>query len=389
MKTEEGKHIDYKLTLDLGSEKEKVEVIKELVAFANSGGGKIVFGQDKDSRTGVDASHVDALDSAKCSDQIRKYTGLESFELKHETESLQNGKFIHTLVVPRSQNLIVMSRDGSWKGFDPKKDKPLFGKGDVWVRHSSKTERLSNEDVRQWADGIRADEREKFLSRLNTVISLPEGFDVVAPSGTRIESPKDLLANACSRRQRDPANLLNGDELLWVFQNRAGMTFQEPELSILLASALRRNATLFWWLTLIDDASPMVLAELFNAINGNDRDKSDAARSVLDLAAIYADEKNLRDILKLLRTSRYAHFRSAADSWVSRSSLHASIVSRVKKAEFGKTKLVDLSAIELEKIATQLASDLFVKAENISSNQLGKVNRVIWFKQKGRLVEQV
>lgn len=385
---EEGSNIDYKLTLDINSEREKLEMIKDIVAIANSGGGKIVYGENHESQPGVDNSVVSVLDSARCADQIKKYTGVKNFELKHETKSVTGSRFIVTLVIPPSQQLIVMSREGSWKGFNNKDDKLLFNEGDIWVRHSSKTERISNDDIRNWIDAIRLDEREKILSRISTLVKLPEGsaIEVVSSTGKIIESPKDLLANACLRRRRDPAHLLAGGDLLWVFRDRGRMTFTQEELGLVIASSLRRNPTLYWWLTLLDEPSQLLIDELFKAINGTDRDKSDASRSVIELASIYADEQTLRELLKALRSSDYAHFKTAAEAWESRSQMRSSIAARMMKAKIGKTLLRNLQLSELESLATETASSAFSKT-GASSKSLGGISRVIWFKKKGHLLE--
>lgn len=386
---EEGKNIDYKLTLDISSEREKLEVIKDVIAIANSGGGKIVFGQNHEAQPGVDKFVVVALDSAKCSDQIKKFTGLPAFDLTHGVETVAEGRFILTLVIPPSQHLVVMSREGSWRGFDNKNDKLLFNEGDVLVRHSSKTERISNDDIRKWSDAIRADEREKILSRISTLVKLPEGstIEVVSSAGKVIESPKDLLANACLRRRRDRGHLLTADDLLWVFQHRQGMALTDEELGLVIASSLRRNPSLYWWLTQIEEPSQLLLDELFYAINGTDRDKSDASRSVIELASFYADETNLREILKALRSSSYAHFRAVARTWVSREAMNSSILTRIKNTNLDKRPLLQMPLNDLELLATDVAVSLFSKLSR-SSAGLGRINRVIWYKKKGHLLQK-
>jgi hypothetical protein len=384
---QEGRNIEHKLSLDPSSEKDKVELVKLIVAFANSGGGEIVFGKNHEKTIGVNTAIVDALDSAKCADLVAKYCNSQ-VHLSHQVEPMPNGMFLFVLKVPASSDLIVMSREGTWSGFDPHKDKALFVKGDIWVRHSSKTERISNQDIREWTERLRSDERGRILSVISTLSSMPDGskVEIVSASGKTIETPEDLLTNACFRRRRDQAHLLTAGDLLWIFLNRQTISFNLEELGILIASALRRNATLYWWISQVEDDSRMLLKELQGAISGSDRDKSDAARSVIELGAIYADENNIREILSALRRSRYSHFRKASEQWSTRKEMKLELLKRINNAKLDRKPLIDLDINELERIATSKAKELYPSKPTAASSTLGTINRLIWYKRKGHLI---
>lgn len=70
----EGKHIDYKCGFDAQNPKAKIELLKNLIAMANAGGGQIIFGCSETSEEGVDEATRRELDSARLADAASLYT---------------------------------------------------------------------------------------------------------------------------------------------------------------------------------------------------------------------------------------------------------------------------------------------------------------------------
>jgi predicted HTH transcriptional regulator len=80
----ESKHIEFKQCFDITAAADWCEVIKDIAAIANSGGGAIVFGADsKGLPVGVNVSAIAGLDSAHLTDKLHSYTGCHfaAFEL--------------------------------------------------------------------------------------------------------------------------------------------------------------------------------------------------------------------------------------------------------------------------------------------------------------------
>jgi predicted HTH transcriptional regulator len=72
----ESKRVDFKERLDLSKAEDWCEIIKDIAAMANSGGGSILFGiKDDGTPSGWDPSNVLATDPAHIVDKIAKYTG--------------------------------------------------------------------------------------------------------------------------------------------------------------------------------------------------------------------------------------------------------------------------------------------------------------------------
>ncbi len=376
----ESKNSDYKLTFDLNSDKARVELVKDVVAIANSGGGSIFYGANETSKPGIDKKTADALDSAKLSDLVEKFISPAPIELAHDISELPNGNFIVEIIIDAAEFPIAMSRVGMWKGSISGKDKPVFIIGDIWTRHSSKNQRIDYEDIRRWILRAKKEEREDFLERITTLVNLPEGanIQVISQSGDPIDSAQKLLANVAQRRERDTSHLLTANDLLWIFQQRESYETKESDLSILIGSSLRRGATLFWWLIQAEDKPQFVIEEVLAALSASDRDKSDAARNIIELAAIFADDIILGEIIDHLRKSRYKHFRDEAKNWNGREEALRKLGDRIVSATHDGRKLLDYSADELESIATELAISQFKKRTSSKSRKLATVTRVLW-----------
>lgn len=382
---------DYKSMFDPSDEKAKVDLVKNLIAMANAGGGQVVYGRDETNTPGVDQSVCTTLDSARIADLIERYASRASVHVSHSIEALDSGKFILSLTIDAAPYPIVMSRTGDWKGMNSGKDKPLFLVGDIWTRHSTKTERINYEDLRQWFERVRQEERDRILSRITSLVNLPEGAEiqVVSTSQQPIDSPQRLLEYAAMRHEYDPSHLLTSSDLAHIFVNRGGLTqLSQAQTGLLISSALRRPPTLYWWLLLADNASDFIVAELKKCLNAKDRDKSDAARSIIELAAIFADDTELSKMLEELQNSGYQHFREAAQDWQSRADMHGQLRERIANAKYDGELLQDYSADELERIATEIAFRVRDRAKTSDSRRLADITRVIWSK-KSRSAEKL
>lgn len=382
---------DYKLMFDPSDERAKVDLVKNLIAMANAGGGQVVYGRDETKTPGVDQSVCTTLDSARIADLIDRYASHASVHVSHSIEDLGSGKFILILTIDAAPYPIVMSRTGDWKGMNSGKDKPLFLVGDIWTRHSTKTERVSYDDLRQWFGRVRQEERERILSRITSLVNLPEGAEiqVVSPQQQPIDSPQRLLEYAAMRHEYDSSHLLTSSDLVHIFVNRGGLTqLSEAQTGLLISSALRRPPTLYWWLLLADDVPDFIVAELEKCLNAKDRDKSDAARSIIELAAIFADDAKLTGMLADLRKSAYQHFREAAQDWQSRADMLGQLRERIDNARYDGELLQNYSVEEMERIATEVALRVRDKAKTSDSRKLADITRLIWSK-KSRFADKL
>src|SRR3990172_6473183 len=136
----EGRQRDHKRSFETNSQKADLELVKDVVAMANSGGGTLVFGRTDTDVFGLSEAEVSALDSARVSDLVDKFIAPNTIRLSHSVQRLAGEKVILTLTIDPEPYPIVISRDGTWRPPGEKLDKSILRRGDVWVRHSSKNE---------------------------------------------------------------------------------------------------------------------------------------------------------------------------------------------------------------------------------------------------------
>lgn len=300
---------------------------------------------------------------------------------------LDNGRFVCTVTVEPVEYPIVMAKAGDWKGMNSRTERPRFVEGDVWTRHSSKTERIQYEDLRSWIELAKRSEREAVLQRINKVIDVPDGAEIqiVPPSFSPIDSPKRLLQVELLRHQRDPSSLLGMQDLLHLFLNRQFLDLTQSELALVIASALRRNSTLYWWLTNREARPDVVMGAVESCLDSSDRDKSDAGKSIVEMITVFGTDESARRVVDALSSSRYMHFRTAAQGWIDRSTNYAEIRRRISAAKHGGTLLTSRSVDELEHLASELALQLANHGNTPVSRKLSDVTRVIWSKRQPSL----
>ena len=110
----ESKSVEFKESFDINSNREWCEIIKDIVALANSGGGIIVFGL---SNTGLpnnsDLSEILELDPAKVADRIKKYIGIHTVELEIH-ESLKQNCTVAMLLIQSAEYPVVFEKPGTY-----------------------------------------------------------------------------------------------------------------------------------------------------------------------------------------------------------------------------------------------------------------------------------
>lgn len=86
----ESKNIDFKGDFDTTSQRDWCEIIKDIVAMANSGGGIILFGVKGDGKkSDFDLNAIFDYDAADITNKIFKYTGTQfaDFEITGFSET--------------------------------------------------------------------------------------------------------------------------------------------------------------------------------------------------------------------------------------------------------------------------------------------------------------
>lgn len=185
--TRESKYIEFKEELDVSSQGEWCEILKDIVAIANTGGGIIIVGVDNHGvPTGFDVKSVLAFDPADITDKIHKYTGVQfsEFEISHEDK---NGYEVAVLIIHGASVPIVFTKPGTYD-IGSGKQKSAFGAGTVYFRHGAKSEPGNTDDIRQTIERQLESVRKHWISGVRKVVTAPQGSRIVVASGDVKES---------------------------------------------------------------------------------------------------------------------------------------------------------------------------------------------------------
>ena len=197
--------IDFKACFDPSQRGDWCELVKDIVAMANTGGGMILLGvQDDGSRADWDPTPVRALDPAQVGDQLRKY--VEGLEDKVSVVEVVRGSdaffAIHILPSPVPR---VFINPGSYEKPGGKQGH-AFQMGGLYFRHGAKSEPAQQADVTSAIERAIDCVREKWLGNIRQVMEAPPGARVqlvtsevqasVSPTATAIRVVDDPEAPA-------------------------------------------------------------------------------------------------------------------------------------------------------------------------------------------------
>jgi predicted HTH transcriptional regulator len=137
---------EFKESFDISSPQEWCELIKDIVAIANTEGGVILIGVDN-SGVPVDrrVSTNKKPDPADITNKINKYTGYQFSEFA----ICSCEKTGHDLIAIIIQNIsvpIIFNKPGTYDIGDGKQ-KTAFGTGTVYFRHGAKSEPGNTNDL--------------------------------------------------------------------------------------------------------------------------------------------------------------------------------------------------------------------------------------------------
>lgn len=173
-KNDESASLDFKSSFDPSKLGDWLEIIKDIVAMANGGGGTILLGLNDDgSPSGCDVSATVGLDLADVTNRIYKYTNyqFDGFEI---TGCRRAGADICAISVKASRFPMVFTKAGDYEPV-PGKNKAAFSLGTVYFRHGAKSEPCNSEDLRKFVEREVEAVRHFWLDGITKVIEAPTG----------------------------------------------------------------------------------------------------------------------------------------------------------------------------------------------------------------------
>jgi hypothetical protein len=188
----ESRTVDFKRSFDPESPGDWCELIKDLVAMANSGGGHILIGVEDAGATGQPgaADKVLALDSAHVTDKVAKYTGVqvEDFSI---ADGYRDGRLIGIISVGSAARPLVFEKPGTYALPDGKQ-KSAFSVGSLYVRHGAKSEPANSSDLARIVERAVQAARKEWMNGVRKIVNAPSGSQIaLLPGGVRQSSEPD------------------------------------------------------------------------------------------------------------------------------------------------------------------------------------------------------
>lgn len=187
----ESPRLDHKLTIDLSktATKDRVELIKDVAAFANSEGGYIVFGiRNGGSVEGLDEHVYAGFDEAIIRQKIESCLKPPPDLFVHRIEDFNGKRLIVLVILPSKDSPLVFLNQGSYKDKSGEVVQ-VFQPGDVFVRRGSKSERWQQEDVAAVIDRIYERGKEKWLHEITPFLKISAGQSSSTPTLHDAPSP--------------------------------------------------------------------------------------------------------------------------------------------------------------------------------------------------------
>lgn len=200
--TRESKYIEFKSEFDPSSTPDWCEIIKDIIAISNSGGGTIVFGlNDSGEPTGYDATALLATDPANITNKISKYVG-QQFSDFHIQEEEKEGHKIALMVIESSPIPLVFKKPGTYSSGE-KQQKTAFKEGSVYFRHGAKSAPGNTEDLQRSFQKELDRVKKSWLNDIGKIVKAPSESEVIVVSKTAQQSAGG--AAALIRLTTDPS----------------------------------------------------------------------------------------------------------------------------------------------------------------------------------------
>ena len=170
----EAADVDFKSAFNPCEKGEFLEILKDIVAMANSGGGTILVGVSNNSQpSDADLTGLASLDPAKIVDAIYKYTDCQfsGFELRAASKA---GHAVWAIGIGPTSVPIVFSQTGNYAEPGGKQRNSFLG-GTVYFRHGAKSEPGNSEDLRTFIERQLESIRSDWLSGIAKVVEAPAG----------------------------------------------------------------------------------------------------------------------------------------------------------------------------------------------------------------------
>lgn len=211
---QESEKVEFKESLDTKSKTAWLEILKDIVAIANSGGGVLLIGVKDDGHvSGNDVNDLLNYDPADLTNKMFAYTGRHFSDFRI-TRVERDGQPVAAIEIGRVSVPLVFTTPGNYVGADGKQ-KNAFIAGAVYFRHGAKSEPATSDDLQQFIKREIDIVKESWLSGIRKVVEAPEGSKImVLPPDAAISESKDLHGVRIVNDLDAPAVILREEDVL-------------------------------------------------------------------------------------------------------------------------------------------------------------------------------
>jgi hypothetical protein len=175
--TDESATLDFKRGFDPKKNSEWCELIKDIVAMANSGGGRIVIGVNDDGvRSDEDLTDFLKVDLADITNKIHKYTEQQFANFRVDAADI-SGSSVAVLSIDSVRYPIVFSAPGEYETA-PGNRKSAFAKGTTYFRHGAKSEPGTSDDLRNALERELVRVKDFWLAGITKVVEAPSDSEI-------------------------------------------------------------------------------------------------------------------------------------------------------------------------------------------------------------------
>ncbi len=164
--------VEFKAQFDPSSRQDWCELIKDIVAIANSGGGSIIVGLNDDGTpSGHNVGSLLLLDAADLTNRIHSYTEAQFAHFEICAASKQNSP-IALIRIGGVRIPMIFTSPGTYPT-GPSTQKTAFGRGTIYFRHGPKSEPGTTVDLAAAVERELERTREFWLSGIAKVVTAP------------------------------------------------------------------------------------------------------------------------------------------------------------------------------------------------------------------------
>ena len=267
----ESESFDRKSALDPTRPDDLLGLVADLTAMANTYGGAVLVGE---TGKAIPKEHLPLFDSARLDDKVNSFVEPRVCGIK---SGVLDAEFLLVEVEKSPNPPHVFKREGNFHDAQGKQ-RSAFRAGDIFARHSSKTERANRGDFDRWFE----ENRKRLFENVRMVFEasptaqikmaehegMPVRIDASAPDAQPVydlltaEPFRDLEQELLGgiKAWKTSGQFLNGAQILKAYHEREKITDQEV-LELLLRSCWEHRLSGYCWATRIQPSRLYTIIE--------------------------------------------------------------------------------------------------------------------------------